>query len=224
MKRWLESQLSPLVIRLFHRLYYVHPDSWMKNQYLGYPIQQCPFDLQLYQELVYELKPSFIIQTGVLEGGSILYFATLMDLVGSKPTAPVIGIDITLTARSLSLSHSRIRLIEGNSTDSSIVDQVVKFLPRTNSEGGLVVLDSDHSKKHVLQELEIYSDFVGIGSYLVVEDMDINGHPVQRGWGDGPYEAVETFLQEDHRFVRDDKFWKRNLFSFHQYGWLKRIF
>ena len=223
MKRWLESKLSPLVICLFHRLYYARPNSWIKNQYLGYPIQQCPLDLQLYQELIYDLKPSFIIQIGVLEGGSVLYFAMLMDLIGSKPQAPVIGIDISLSSRALSLSHPRIHLIKGYSTAPSTIKQVSKFLANANAGRGLVVLDSDHTKRHVLQELRLYCDFVGIGSYLVAEDTDINGHPVQRGWGKGPYEAVEEFLKEDRRFVRDDDLWKRNLFSFHQYGWLKRI-
>ncbi len=222
--RWLEYKLSPYVIQLFHRLYYAHPDSWMKNIYLGYPIQQCPFDLQLYQELIFKLKPSFIIQTGVLQGGSILYFATLLDLIGSTLEVPVIGVDITLTQRALSLSHARIKLIEGSSIDAATIEKVKENIkpPVTNNKG-MVILDSDHSKSHVLQELKLYSDFVGIGSYLVVEDTDINGHPVQRGWGDGPYEAVEIFLQKDRRFLRDNKLWQRNLFSFHQFGWLKRI-
>ena len=190
-----------LIVPAFHLLWYYSPDTWYRNSFLGYKIQQCPLDLQLYQELIHRLRPGFILQTGVAGGGSILYF------------------DIQLTAAARSLSHPRIRLFEGNSTDVELVERVKLSLP---PGGGLVILDSDHTKEHVLAELNAYKDLVGAGSYLVVEDTNINGHPVYPRFGPGPYEAVGDFLKENPSFTRDDALWRRNKFSFHQGGWLRR--
>lgn len=205
------------IIDSFHHLYYDASDTWQKNTFLGYTILQLPSDMWMYQEIVYADKPRFILQTGVKEGGSVVYFANLLDIVGAPPEALVVGVDILLTEAAKKITHPRVRLIEGSSVDASTIAEIGKLVP----EGSAIVsLDSDHTRNHVLKELELYWKFVQPNGHLVVEDTNINGHPVAPEFGPGPFEAVEAFLKTNRGFVSDDALWRRQMFT--QHTWLRR--
>jgi cephalosporin hydroxylase len=214
------------VTNLFHYLYYSNADSWPKNTYRGFVIHQNPIDLQTYHELIFNLRPKAIIQTGVFQGGSMVFFSSMLDFVDPTGTSKVIGVDIVLSESALRVNNNRVHLIEGDSTSSATLAKVKKIIDELECgvDGPvMVILDSDHSQSHVQKELVAYSEFVSIGSYLVVEDTNLNGWPVNWRFGPGPHEAVVNFIKTDKRFLQDNHLWERNFFSFHQYGWLKRI-
>lgn len=209
-----------VVINRFMRIYYNHSNSWAGNTFLGHRILQNPLDLQLYQELIYKLRPPFILQTGVFGGGSLVYFASILDLMKASPETLVVGVDIELQETAKAIDHPRIRMVEGSSTDPATIEKLRAILPASR---GMVILDSDHAEDHVYREMELYSQFVEVGSYMVVEDTIVNGHPVLHNHGPGPFESVKRWLPKHPEFVQDDEIWKRNIFSHHQYGWLKRV-
>jgi cephalosporin hydroxylase len=206
------------IIDRFHRLFYdsrLQGGTWFDARWLGTPAQKCPLDLWIYQELLFEKRPDLIIETGTYDGGSALFFASLCDLLGD---GVVVTIDIE--PRQGRPAHQRINYLTGSSTAPEIVEQVRSLAAGKASV--LVVLDSDHRRDHVLAELRAYGEFVTSGSYLVVEDTNVNGHPVAPEHGPGPLEAVERFLDEDRRFVVDrsrEKF----LLTFNPSGFLRKI-
>lgn len=215
-----EHWLRKWIIDSYHRLWYASANTWQKNTYLGFGVKQTPSDLWIYQELIFAQRPPFILQTGVSEGGSIVFFAHLLDAMKAPDSAIVIGVDIKLTDAARRIDHPRVQLIEGSSVAPETIEKIRNLQPAPT---GFVSLDSDHTREHVLAELETYAPFVSIGSHMVAEDTNINGHPVAPSWGPGPYEAVDEFLNRRTDFVRDDDIWNRHLFSFHQYGWLQRV-
>jgi cephalosporin hydroxylase len=203
-------------VERFHRLYYGHSGrTWRHTYWLGVPLQKCPLDLWVYQELLTELQPQLVVETGTFAGGSALYLASCLDMIGK---GRVITIDIL--EREGRPTHDRIEYLTGSSTDAAIVERVRREV--RGASPVMVILDSDHSRDHVLDELRAYAPVVTPSSYLVVEDTNINGRPVERAWGPGPHEAVEAFLREDSSFTRDatrEKFF----LTFNPGGFLRRL-
>lgn len=204
------------VLAAFHRLYFrTHGRTWKNTQWLGVRAYKNPLDLWIYQELVFAVKPRLIIETGTAWGGSALFLATVCDAMGS---GEIITIDTVV--RSDRPQHGRITYVEGSSTAPETLELVVR-----RADGAapvMVFLDSDHSRDHVLEELRTYADLVTPGSYLVVEDTNLNGHPVEAGFGPGPMEAVHAFLAERDDFAVDDG-QEKFFLTFNPSGYLRRV-
>lgn len=208
------------LIDRFHELYYDSTDTWMSTRWLGVLTAQNPNDVWIHQEIIHDVKPDFIVEAGTLFGGSAALWATVLQQV--NPDGRVITIDIddkSAQARQLPIVKQKVDFLVGSSTDPNIVAEVRK---RVEGKKVLVILDSDHRKAHVLNELKAYAPLVNVGSYLIVQDTDVNGHPVRRDFGPGPMEAVEEFLAGNDAFVAD-RGREHLLFSMHPKGYLKRV-
>jgi len=210
------NQTEKTVIDLFHHVYYNRPaQTWQNTFWMGVPVLKYPTDMWTYQELLYALKPDLIIETGTFWGASALYFAHLCDILDH---GQILTIDNE--KREYPKKHSRITYLHGSSTANEIQEQVKAVA--NDKKIVLVILDSDHSQKHVLAELAFYSTLVTVGSYLIVEDTNINGHPVRSECGPGPFEAVEEFLKNNNQFVVDETK-EKYLLTHNPRGYLKRI-
>ena len=204
-------------------------------RWMGIPIIQYPQDIVAMQEIIYELKPDLIIETGIAHGGSIVFYASLLELnamAGGPRNAKVVGIDIDIRAHNLiSLEkHSmfpRMELIEGSSVSKEIVKKVHEIAKGFKKI--LLILDSNHTEEHVLSELWAYSDLVSIGSYCVVFDTAIEDLPDElhsdRPWGKGnnPKSAVFKFLAKNSNFVIDAGIDEKIQISVAPSGYLKRV-
>ncbi len=200
------------VVQAFHELYYGSCVWANDTKWFGHSVQKCPLDLWIYQNILFETQPDFIIETGSGYGGSALYMAHICDLLGR---GKIISVDIKDIPRP---KHDRITYLTGSSVDGEVLKSVKDLVP----EHALVILDSDHTCKHVLQELRMYEHFVAKGSYLIVEDTDVAGHPVCPDHGPGPFEAVTEFLLLNKHFKIDlacEKF----LMTQNPGGYLKRV-
>jgi cephalosporin hydroxylase len=201
----------------FHTKYY-YSKVWNDTYFMGKKVFKCPNDLWIYQELLWELRPDVIIECGTFHGGSALYYAKLFDTMNID--GQIITIDVD--AMPDMPQHKRITYLSGSSISNQVVEKVRELTKDKNTV--MVILDSDHSKDHVLKELELYNGFVTKDSYLVVEDSNLNGHPVYSGFGQGPgpMEALEEFLPKHPEFVVD-KTKEKFLMTFNPNGYLKKI-
>ncbi len=204
---------------------YTYHFSWM-----GRPIVQAPQDIMAMQELVWQIKPKCIIETGVAHGGSVVFYASMLELIGGEGV--VIGVDVEIKPdnRRAIEAHpmaKRIQLVEGSSTDALVAERVRELV---GSRGPvLVALDSNHTHDHVLRELEIYSPLVRAGSYVVVFDTTIEDMPEglypNRPWNklNNPKTAVRQFLRNTPRFVIDERVQNRLQITVAMDGYLKCI-
>jgi cephalosporin hydroxylase len=209
-----ERAMYAEAIDAFHRVFYASRQTHGMTFYEGVPVLKNPLDLWVAQEIIWDLQPTLIIETGTAHGGSALFYARQLDRVG---TGKVVSIDLDPAERLP--QHPRITYVRGSSTRQDIVGAIAEIAqthPRV-----MVVLDSDHSKRHVLDELDAYAPLVTPNHFLVVEDTNLNGRPVPIDWkgGPGPGMAVDEWLPEHPEFARAPMA-ERYLVTFHT--WLRR--
>lgn len=197
--------------------------------WLGRPIIQYPIDIVAIQELIWEVKPDLIIETGIAHGGSIIFSASMLEIIGN---GRVIGIDIDIRKHNRSEIENhpmskRIILIEGSSIDPLVIQKVKKIVK--NNMRVLVFLDSNHTHDHVLNELINYSQFVEKDSYIVVFDTFVEDLPEEfssdRPWGKGnnPKTAVWEFLRSNKNFIIDKEIGYKLMLTSAPDGFLRRI-
>jgi len=185
-------------------LKYTYGFTW-----LGRPIIQLPEDLLVIQEVIHRVQPDVLIETGIAHGGSLVFYASLFEAMGR---GRVVGIDIEIRPHNREAIEAhrlfpRITLVEGSSTDPQVVERVSQVVEP--GESVMVVLDSNHTKAHVLAELDAYGPLVTPGSYLVATDgvmAWLQGVPgAGEGWDqDNPMVAVEEWLAAHPEFALED--------------------
>lgn len=222
--------MSDLYVRSGWDAKYLYTFTWF-----GRPIIQLPDDMFRVQEVLYTLRPDVVIETGVAHGGSLVFYASIFE---AMKRGRVIGVDIEIRPhnRKAIEEHelsNRIELVEGDSTDPSIVSRVRNLVKP--GESVLVFLDSNHSKEHVLKELEAYSPLVSPNSYIVSTDgimKDVHGskRAASDWYWNNPFEAARTFLTGHPEFVEEQPPWRfdesnglRKNVTQWPGAWLKRV-
>lgn len=197
--------------------------------WMGVPIIQMPSDLIVFQEIAFQLKPDVVIEVGVARGGSVLFWASMLELFNKS--GKVIGVDIdirnhTRLAIEESIFANRIILVEGDSSDKKTFDYIKKLIEPNDKV--LVVLDSNHTELHVMRELELFSNLVTVDSYLIVLDTVIEKlrYDEDKPWGQGnnPMTAVEKFMKDkDDIFQRDISLENKSLLTVAPNGFYRKV-
>ena len=201
------------VIRAFHRLYYergkIDGQAWAATRWRRRAVAQCPMDLLTLGRLIQEALPIAVLEIGTGQGGTTLFCA-------DNGAAPVVTVDYH--PHHVPFKTPGVYSVLGRSLDSAVILRVGELLPL---QSALVLLDGDHRRDVVYEELLTYERYVRVGSHLVVCDTQFNGHPIAWDQGPGPWEAIDDFLARTREFVRDRDV--EPLLSFNPGGWLRRV-
>ena len=205
---------------------YTYNFTWM-----GRPIIKYPQDIVIMQELIWDVKPDLIIETGIAHGGSIIFSSSMMELMGNGGKVIAVDIDIRKHNRDEIEKHpmmKNITMLEGSSVDEKIVQQITDYAK--NFKKVMVVLDSNHSHEHVYRELELYTPLVSLDSYILLPDTFVEffpkGYVTNRPWdvGNNPYTAMEAYLKTTDQFVKDESITNKLLITeAFGGGYLKRV-
>jgi len=228
----LKATIRQTIARKFFKYLVSKTKNFSHTTWLGRPIWQNVFDLQTIQETIVELQPAIIIECGTNLGGSSMYYAHLFDLLAAEGRLlPGRGRIVSIDIEKLhDLSHPRITYLIGSSTAPDIFAQVKALADdaeRSGEGGGVggpvfVILDSDHSMRHVRAELELYAPLVSKGSFCLVQDGVIDVLPNFAGGRPGPLPAIHDYLKSHPEFEIDRERCDRFLITHHPDGWLRR--
>ena len=208
------------IVDAFH-IEWENSRAFEQLRWMGLPIWKNPFDAFALQDIIFKVRPDFIIETGTAYGGSAVFFGGILELLGhgevlTIDTAPKEWPWSDVASR---IKERRITAFVESSVDQDMANLIYDIVENCRC---MVVLDSWHCKDHVLQELRLYSKLVPVGSYIIVEDTHVSGHPVPWKWGPGPYEAVQEFLKGDDRFIADHRYEDLG-FTYNPSGFLRRV-
>jgi len=213
--------------------------NYVKNfTWMGIPIIQYPTDMMVMQEVIFDVKPHILIETGMAFGGTAIFYSSVMQHL--RHPWKVISIDIEMKVKNWERmrSHSaseNLVLVQGDSASATVASEVAEIInnfkrqKHVNNPTVMVALDSNHTYDHVLKELNLYAPLVSIGSYIVVFDTAIElfmkEKPSDRPWGPGnnPWTAVQAFLKQNKNFKPDKSVETRALITAAPDGWLRRI-
>lgn len=204
-----------------YHLWYYSNQIWDTTTWVGVKTLKSPSDMWNYQEILSALKPSLVVEFGTRFGGSALFFAAVMRQLGRRFRVISVDIDVeTISAQTK--GDPDIELITLSSVDPRVAQRIASAR-REYPGAAFAILDSDHSKAHVLSEMKLLRPLLVSGDYLVIEDSNVNGHPVYASHGPGPFEAMEEYFREhpdDYR--RDDLREAKFGFTFATKGFLIR--
>lgn len=183
------------------------------TRWAGVRVMRCVEDLFAYARIIDDTRPQVVIETGTWYGGGTLFLAHVCESIGR---GRVVTVDIDTFAEQR--ENPRVAYVRGDSVSPATVAAV---LQQTGGACGMVILDSCHSHEHVAAEMEMYAPMVAVGNYLVVEDTNLNGHPVLPDFGPGPWEAVQAFLPRHSEFEID--YLREPYITFAPGGYLRRV-